>query len=373
MMKKAVTALFLSLACHAAESRPVRLNLPLLECNERKAEFGVEADCVYKTAEGDWEIGYSREGRESRTLKNKLKNLVVLLHPSENDHRLRQWWKPLVGPGNALDPEKNVLLSIGVLGDRKPKIGSEKKLTLAVTLEAMRAVIDRLYPGVEFDIGGPSRGGQMAYLYAQRYPEQAKGLFMVSGAGFLDAKTRKAGETFTAQMLAAELAQGAVGDWGAAQKRDFLMKFTVETLDDSYTPAFFRSPDAMTELGKTKGDFKDEKTLRKELAESWTQWSLDNTDILWFEAQFRVALQGLEEAERTKSYRKLPKEILLVRAESDQLTTPAEYAAFVAALRAEKKKVTEVKITDSILGHMTCCSWPIHDAVRGAIREFLAR
>ena len=355
----------------AAESRPVKLNLPLLECSERTVEHGIEADCIYKTQNGDWSIGYSKEGKEKRSLKYKLKNLVVLLHPSESHYRLREGWLPMVGPGKPLDPEKNVLLSVGLIGDGKPKVGSEKRLSDQVILEAIHAILDQVYPGADFFIGGPSRGGQVAYLYALTHPDRVKGLFMVSATGFISQKDRAYKELFTNQILNLELALGPPSDWSSEQQRDFWRKYTVDTLSTFFTPKFFQTPESMSEIGKTKDDYKDEATFRKQLADSWVDWSSQQTDVAWFETQAQAIFQGLDRAQKEKRYPKLPKSILLVYALNDGLTTAQEYGDFASALRQAKKNVQEVKIEGSILGHMACCSWPIAEEVRSSVGAFV--
>src|ERR1043166_3358197 len=87
----------------APTSQPSQKNGIKISCNEWVLQLGKEGKCTVDTETTQWEISYYREGEEKRTLKNKIKNLIVIFHPSGNDHKIFDWWSDMVGKGKAID------------------------------------------------------------------------------------------------------------------------------------------------------------------------------------------------------------------------------------------------------------------------------
>ena len=354
----------------AAESRPVVENLPQLKCNEWKVDVGHEGGCVYRTVNGDWEVGYTRMGNEKRSLKYKLKNLVVLFHPSGSSHKMQEWWGPMIGKGKPLDPNRHVFLSVGMVGDQSPKVGSPKKLDINVILDAAQAVVDQLYPSSEFYVGGVSGGGNVAYLLSQRLPGRTKGVFMVSAVGIPTANESRIFQDNLNALSMGELSSGPYSEWSEDLKKKFWKDTVSKTIDLYYTDQFFTMPESMVELGKDKSEYKDKNSLRSEIIDSWVFWSAKTADMPWSEAQSRSIIDGTKQAYEGFSKVKLPKNFLMIHAKEDKLFLPAEYDAFASLLTQKKKNVTRVVLEDP-RGHMSCCSSTFAPQLQEALAKFI--
>lgn len=363
--------LFSSMRLFAAESRPVVEKLPSLKCQDWKTEFGLEGSCIYKTVDGEWELGFTKIGKEKRTLKYKVKNLVVLFHPSGNSHKVQEWWGGILGKDKALDPDKNVFLSIGVVGDHSPKVGAPQKLNIDVILDAALAVITNMYPDTDFLVGGASMGGGVAYLLSQKSHGMVKGVFMISSLGFSTPNEKKIFQGNLDAISMIELSSGPYSEWSEKQKIDFWQERVRSFIDYYYTDQFFHSPASMAELGKPESEYKDAKSFKSEIIDSWVDWSVKTSDLTWFEAQSRALIDGIKKSEETFTKTKLPKKFLLVYPKEDKLFELSNYEKFVTALKQKKRDVVHV-VLDDPRGHMACCSSTYDPKFTQALSSFLS-
>ncbi|HLG20881.1 MAG TPA: hypothetical protein VI895_13835 [Bdellovibrionota bacterium] len=341
---------------------------PRVSCGEWPKDRGKEGRCDIETENTTWELGYFREGKEKRSLKNVVKNLIVVFHPDGYSHRIHEWWDSMVGPGKALDTDRWVILSLATLGDGKPQKGAPLLLTADEMLSCQTGVVDFLYPKSKAIVGGPSRGGQIAIHWALRNPERIEGLFLVNVHGYSQIEEKPI-LSYLESIEVAERSQGPYVNWSTERKGDWWKPASRLYVGISYTDEYFKQPRFMVEVGKKPEEYRDAKTSFDLTVTSWNDFFRDFVDPHWFLAQVST-LDRATDALGDDDFSKLPKKILLAWNPDDKTVLQKDVARFSNLLKKQGKRVIERGIADP-RGHMACCSVEMPQDTQSAIRAFL--
>lgn len=370
-MKKSffiISFLVYSLVLAGSTSRPVATKtLPYIECSEYKSDFGFQGQCIYKTKQSDWEISYNRAGSEKRSLKNKLKNLIVLFHPDTNSSKIQEWWAPLVGSKKAIDTDEWVVLSVGYIGDGRPKLGSPELLDTQVLFDSTLALIEFVYPNEEYIVGGASRGGIFALLFSKMFPDRCKKVFSVAGHILKTPSDETLVSEMTSNLLMAQMENGTYSDWSIEKKNNFWLKATRERITNYYSNEYFKDASKAMDLGLKVEDYPGEKKFIEMTRQGWVDWFSKQVDPVWWLSQLNQLIGGYSQFER---YKKVTAPVLLISFDKDQVFPTAEFKESYDLLKKNNSKVRWVELKD-IRGHMACCSNEPSPELVGTLSQFL--
>lgn len=122
------------------------------------------------------QIGYRTWGRLNRAANNAILVCPALTGSADVD----QWWPSLLGPGKALDPEREFIVCADVLGgcgltSGPPLDGSGEafpSVTVRAMIDAQRLLLDHLGVNTLRLVIGGSLGGMQALEWAVSHPER---------------------------------------------------------------------------------------------------------------------------------------------------------------------------------------------------------
>ena len=358
----------LAMSKKVATSQPVEIKYPITHCSEWKIDQGTEGECSLQTKATTWKLRHFRVGKEDRDKKGRIKNLIVILHPFGNTHRVFEYWGKWLGPGKVIDTDKWHVLALSNLGDGLPKDGSPILITIDEIIETQRGVIDFLFPNSKFILGGGSMGGRLSLLWAQRYSKRIKKLFVLGATDVTSEPQRKIiQEASNLQLKEMEL--GPYEFWKKEDKYAWFSKDLPGYIPLVYTDDFFKSPERFVEQGGKREDYKGPKEFLKFLLHGWTSYFIQWIHPKWIAAQVKSVDNAYIQL-KVKDIKKMPKKIFIMKNPRDRLFKKGDYDRFESKLKQAKRKVYAVTVDDD-RGHIACCEGKPPEPVKKGLKEFL--
>lgn len=99
---------------------------------------------------------------------------VLVLHALTGDSAVHQWWPAVLGPGKALDPQRQFIICSNVLGGCAGSSGPDEFNLEALTLRDMVRVQRELLRFLKVErlsVVGGSMGGMLAYAWLTTFPQ----------------------------------------------------------------------------------------------------------------------------------------------------------------------------------------------------------
>jgi len=358
-----------------ASTQPSKRTYPIATCNEWKSKYGKEGKCSVETENTTWEVSYEREGVEKRDKKGKILNLLVVFHPSGNNHHIHEYWDAWVGPNKAIDTNSWHLLSLGILGDGKPQVGSPIFLTIEEMVASEIGVIDQLFPKATFVLGGGSKGGRLAIVLSINYPKRVEKLFLTGASGYDWTKNpvyyddNVLNSKMSDLLSSAEKEGGPYNLWDEI-KRNKWWKDVWQDADRFYGKGYFGNRSRMKDQGWDPKDYPGIEEFRKKVIQNWADYFQNSIDPHWHLAQMQTINVGIASL-KEKDFKKLPKDIFVMFNTEDQIQSDLDTSRFAEALVKSGKKVHKVVVDNDDRGHVACCEGEIPREVDIGLRAFL--
>ena len=144
-------------------------------------------DRPFKLASGEVLPSIAQRYTVYGTLDADKSNAVLVFHALTGSARIHEWWPDLIGPGAALDTDRNAFVCINFLGSCYGSTGAGSAgfsgknnktefplVTVADIVGAQTLVLDRLGIGKLKAAVGGSVGGMCALQFALDFPDRAE-------------------------------------------------------------------------------------------------------------------------------------------------------------------------------------------------------
>ncbi|MGY6555485.1 MAG: homoserine O-acetyltransferase family protein [Wenzhouxiangella sp.] len=128
------------------------------------------------------QIGYRSWGQ----LNPEASNAVLVCPALTGNADVDQWWPGLLGPGKALDPDRDFILAADVLGGCGQTRGSALQgedfpaVSVRAMVDAQRLLLDHLGISTVGMVIGGSLGGMQALEWAVSYPERLQAAAVIA-------------------------------------------------------------------------------------------------------------------------------------------------------------------------------------------------